>query len=389
MRTYSVGIMLELMWPFRRHLDVFAGTQRFAKEAGDWICDIDESVHEDNQYSPSNLPSYDGLIARASAALAHRAQKAKVPLVNVWMNSPDADRLPGVFPDFAEVGRLACEHLHDRGFREFGCLSIPRERAHLLMVNSFHAAVENLGCHCNCAKSARFFHRNARSWARFQKMLDDWMSTWKPPIGVFVVFNDVTARYVVHACRRRGLRIPEDVALMTSTNEPTIGTMPPPSLSSVEVNYEHIGYQAAEILNDMMRKGKTTTGHHLVKPSGVLVRESTDFFAVNDEVVAFAMQYIEQHTRDRIAVDDVAAAARVSRRTLERRFQSRLGRSVAAEIRRLRILKAKRLLAETDLLIKQVARETGFRDPTRLHEIFVREEKTTPTEFRQNIRGTS
>jgi LacI family transcriptional regulator len=384
MKQRRVGIMLELMWPYRRHVDVFAGTQRFAQAADNWICEIDEFVYEPSGASPPQLPSYDGLIARATGPLARRAQLAGVPLVNVWFNSPEVERLPSVLPDFAEIGRQACEHLIDRGFRQFGCLSIPRERAHRVMVEAFHERLAEIDLLCHCATTSRFFYRNGQTWNRFQSMLDQWIQTWTPPIALFVAFNDVTTRYVVHACRRHGLRVPEDVALITSTNEPMISAMPPPSLSSVEVNYEQIGYKAAQILDGMMHQGDSAIGRTLIKPTGIIARDSTDFFAVDDEAVALGMRYIEQHTRDSITVDD---AAGVSRRTLERRFQSGTGRSVAAEIRRLRILKAKRLLAETDLLVKQIARETGFRDPIRLHEVFVREEGTTPSAYRKIVRG--
>ena len=71
MKTRRVGIMLELMWPYRRHLEVFAGTQRFAQEAGNWICEVDEFVHE-SAVGASQLAGYDGLIARANTALARR-----------------------------------------------------------------------------------------------------------------------------------------------------------------------------------------------------------------------------------------------------------------------------------------------------------------------------
>ncbi|MEQ8786818.1 MAG: substrate-binding domain-containing protein [Pirellulaceae bacterium] len=389
MKKRRVGIMLELMWPFRRHLDVFAGTQRFAKDAGAWVCEIDEFVHERGNAARSQLAGYDGLIARATPQLARLARRAKVPLVNVWYNSPEFERLPGVFPDFAEVGRQAIEHLADRGFREFGCLSIPRERAHQVMINAFHEVVSGLGRQCHCLRAPRRYYRDGQAWTRFQRALDEWISTWRPPIALFVAFTDATTRYVVHACRRHGLRVPEDVALVTSSNEPMIAEMPPPSLTSVEVDYEQIGYQAARLLDRMMRGGEPAVRHPFVRPTGIIARDSTDFFAVDDEVVAAAMRFIEQHMREDIAVDDVAAAAGVSRRTLERRFQGSAGRSIAAEIRRLRVLKAKRLLAESDLLVKQIAREAGFRDPIRLNEVFLREEQMTPSEFRRRIRGES
>lgn len=381
-----VGIMLELTWPYRRHIEVFAGTQRFAQESENWVCEIDEFIHE-RKASAAKLSQYDGLIARASPELAQLARRAKVPLVNVWYNSPERDRLPGVFPDFAAVGRQACEHLIERGFREFACLSIPRELAHQVTNDAFHAGVAALGRPCHCAQAARLYYRSGAAWTRFQQMLDRWIRGWKKPIGLFSMFTDVATRYVVHACRRNGLRIPEDVAIVTSMNEPMICTMPPPSLTSVEVNYEQIGYQAARLLDQMMRGKAPAQRHVIVQPTGIIARDSTDFFAVQDDVVAFAMRYIEQHTREPLAVGDVAQAAGVSRRTLERRFKTHAGRSVAGEIRRLRILKARRLLAETDLLVKQIAHEVGFRSAVRFHEVFAREESMSPSDYRKLVRG--
>ena len=380
-----IGILLELMWPYRRHLDVFAGTQRFAGEQSEWECDIDE-FHSDQRQGRSSLKRYDGLIARASSELASRAKRAKVPLVNVWYSSPVRDRLPGAFPDFPLVGAMAGAHLVERGFRHFGCISRPREIAHQEMVAAFHDVVHQHGCRCQCSSVHRFYYRSGKSWGKFQQQLDEWISSWTPPIALFVAFNDVTIRYVVNACRRHKLRVPEDVALIGASNEPNIGELPPPSLSSVEINYEQIGYQAAKMLSQVVDGEQLDESHTFHSPTGVIARDSTDFFAVEDEVVALAMRFIERQSARDISVDDVASAAGVSRRTLERRFRDSSGRSVAAEVRRLRLLKAKRLLAETDMQIKQIARETGFRDPVRMYEVFVREESQTPSEYRKLTR---
>ncbi len=386
MRKLRVGIMLELMWPYRRHLDVFAGTQRYARESGEWMCEVDEFFSLDVPTENRQLKRYDGIIARASSELAKRARQANVPVVNVWLNSPHMSKLPGVFPDFPTIGQTALEHLAQRGFRNFGCISSPRERSHQLMVGAYHAALESLGFRCNCARFPRFFYRTAQSWARFQQSLDNWISNWTPPIALFAAFNDVTIRYIVHAFERHGLKVPEDIAMITAINEPMIGEVPPPSMTSVEVNYEQIGFQAAEMLDQLMRNKATPLEHRFIRPSGVIARDSTDFFAVDDELVILAMRYIEQHNHENISVDDVATVSGVSRRTIERRFQGSTGRSIAAEIRRLRVQKAKRLLADTDLLIKQVAKDTGFSNSIRLHQVFTREEGITPSEYRRRIR---
>jgi LacI family transcriptional regulator len=118
-------------------------------------------------------------------------------------------------------------------------------------------------------------------------------------------------------------------------------------------------------------------------------RQSTDFFASSDERVVEAMRYIAQHITEPIGVDDVAAAVNTCRRTLERKFQQFAGRRVFAEIRRLRIERAKRLLLDSDLPLKQVAREAGFRTPVHMYQVFLQFVQTAPSDFRKQGRGAS
>ena len=366
-------------------MDIFAGTQRYAQEVGNWYCELDEHLHV-GVGGTAPIESYDGLIARATPEVMFHAKENGIPLVNVWFSAKNRDDQPGVFPDFAEVGREAARHLIERGFRQFGCLGVAREIAHRMMSDAFHEVVEEAGSQCSCAHISRLFYKTPDSWSKFQKTLDEWIDSWKPPIALFVTLNDVTSRYLVHACVRHGLKVPDDVAIITPASEPTIGLMPSPSLSSVEVDYEQIGYRAAQLLDRMINDGEVPTEHILMKPAGISARDSTDFFAVDDEVVAAAMRFIEQSAGSRIGVGDVAAAAGVSRRTLERRFEANVGRSVSAEVRRLRLLKAKRLLVETDQMVKQIAWQSGFSDSIRMNEVFAREVGMSPSEYREKLR---
>lgn len=385
MRRRHIGLALELSWPLRRHLDVFAGTQKYGSEAPGWTFEIDEFVHE---RLGGRRKVYDGLIARATPELARAARRAGIPLVNVWFNSPVREELPGVFPDYAEVGRLAGEHLVERGFRHFGCLGAPGDHGYRILSTAYHRAIGKVGGRCLCARATRSYYETARQWTHFQAELDRWIRSVKPPAGLFVTLFDATARYVVHAVRRHGLRVPEDVALITPVNEPQIGLLPPPSLTSVEVNYERVGFRAARMLDLLMRGKRPSELHERVAPGGVVARDSTDYFAVEDPQVAAALRHIEKNLGRRLTVGDVAAAV-APRRTLERRFRKTAGRSIAAEIRRLRILKAKRLLSETVLLVKQVAKECGFGDPVRLHEAFVRETGMSPGAYRRETTSAS
>ena len=108
-----VAIMLDLDWPFKRHVSTFAGTQQYGQEHG-WHSIMDEFVDEKlSVNSPLSVP-YDGIIARASKKLAVRAARLKIPLVNVWRSSPAWRSVPGVFPDYAAAGCLRAEHLLSR-----------------------------------------------------------------------------------------------------------------------------------------------------------------------------------------------------------------------------------------------------------------------------------
>jgi len=382
-----VGLMFEMRWPYRRHLDLFVGAQRYAAEHGGWECVVDEFAHASLRRSSRRNRPYDGLLARATHELARQARRLRIPLVNVWFNSPACD-VPGVFCDFAATGRLAAEHLLARGFHRFACLAARRDRVHGEQLAAFHAEIDAAGGACRCIKSTHSHDRSANAWHAFGRMVDRWIDGWSPPIGVFVAFNDVTGRYVANACRARGLRIPDDVALIAGLNEPVLFEHPQPSITSIEVAYEGVGYEAARLLDGLMDGGAAPKGPLLLPPVGVVARDSTDFMAVDDALVDAAIRFIAGHSHQRIAVADVVRAVHASRRTLERRFGACLGRPVAAEIRRLRIERAKRHLAGGQLAIKTVAVRCGFANAQRLSEAFRRSEGLAPREYRRRMLPT-
>lgn len=377
-----VAVMLDIMWPYRRHTGVFTGTQTYARECGTWDCVIDEFVCTTLQ---EDKGAYDGIIARATPALARAAKKLRIPLVNVWVNSPVMSSLPGVFGDYAATGRMAAEHLMQRGFRHFACLTGTGDQAHRSESKGFHEAIRKRGGTCSCLEVHRHYYQNVNDWKQFKREVKNWIAGWERPIGVFITFPDVTGRHIAEAVRTAGLAIPEHVAIIQSENDPVLGMDPPPSLSSVDLSYESIGYQAAEMLDQLMKKNQPEVLHQFIEPTGVVARQSTDFLAVDDELVANALRCISEMAHQPIDVNDVCEAACSGRRTLERRFQDVLGRTIAEEILRLRIERAKRELAYTDTPIKQVARLAGFRDAKRLHEVFMREVRLSPSAFRSSL----
>jgi len=378
-----VAIMIDLEWPLRHHLDIFAGTQRYAKERGDWECVVDPHAAQ-HLHAGRKQSRYDGVVARATLQLAERAKRARVPVVNVWLNSP-VRNLPSVWFSPLEAGRMAAEHMLARGLRHFGTYTYQRDRVGRLLHEGFSRTVTAAGFSCALHTSSRQPSLTAACWNRSQQELESWLERLPRPTGICAM-TDLAARYVAAACVRKKIRVPDEVAIIGTGNELIISLNPEPALTSIDFGFEEIGYQAAKLLDEMMDGAKPPAQPLVMSPRDLIPRQSTDVFAVNDLIVSRAMRFIAEHGDDRITVLDVANHVHTTRRTLERRFQNHVGRTISGEITRLRIERAKRQLVESDVPIKTLASRLGFHDSKRLCETFRRIEGTSPGEYRKSRR---
>ena len=375
-----VAIALDLDWGYKRHLEVYAGCQKYADEMG-WQCTISPAADRLLRQSTGSVP-FDGVIARATRSLADAARLAGVPLVNVWLNSPVED-LPSVFPDWDASGALAAEHLLARGFRQFGYLGFERDIDSRRQLNGFRNVIRQAGFNCSTFRFSRTAVSGlAPGWEGFLAGMEKWIGSWKPPIGVFVC-QDLFCRYLIDICRSKGLQVSGDVGIVGTHNESDICNAPAPSLTSIDLGFGQIGYQAAALLDQMMLGHLPPATPQLVMPAELVPRQSTDAHAVNDLVVGRALRFMSENGHLRIQVNHVADAVSTHRRTLERRFRDSLGRSIAEEIVRLRIERAKRRLVETDAAMKDVAEGAGFRSADHFYKVFARAEGIPPSEYRQ------
>jgi hypothetical protein len=91
-----------------------------------------------------------------------------------------------------------------------------------------------------------------------------------------------------------------------------------------------MGWEAALMLDRMMRGGAPRKRPTVFAPINVVERQSTDLLAVADREVAAALQFIRMNVADGLGVDDVAREVGLSRRVLERRFRRLLQRDKAS-----------------------------------------------------------
>jgi LacI family transcriptional regulator len=385
-----IGLSLEILRLFKQHTDVFAGVLRYADEAG-WRTTVDDWIESKLVNGTRGDAPYDGVIARVDRhriGLVEAAARAGVPLVNVFTDSQVFDRLPGAFLDFHQVGQLQAEHLMSLGLRRYAAATIAKSRPDGRQSTAFTARVQAAGHAVTVLELPRNWNDTLALAKKHRARIEAWIDSWKLPIGV-ACSVDLLARELAQICHERGWRIPEDVAIMGGRNEERLCEKPRPGISSVDVGFDRVGYEAARLLDRLMEEPPETRQsmkpeHVILPPIGVVVRESTNHFMAEDELVVQAQAYIAKSCHMHLEVSDVAEALSVSTKTLQNRFAAELKRSVAQEIRRARVEKAKHDLAHGDLSMHEIAIRAGFTSNKRMSEVFRRDVGMTPSDYRDH-----
>ncbi len=124
----------------------------------------------------------------------------------------------------------------------------------------------------------------------------------------------------------------------------------------------------------------------LIKPLGVVARQSTDVLAIGDQATAVAVHFIREHAGGGISVEKVPRHVQLSRSTLEHRFAKLLGRSPKDEIICVRLQRVKRLLTETDYTLERIAQLAGFTHLENLWHFFKSRTGGTMGQYRKETR---
>lgn len=365
------------------------GIVNFGRQRGPWYLWIKSGGQDTPVWLPPGWHGH-GIIARVGTqATARHVAATGVPVVNI-----SAIELPGVdFPrvatDLPAAGRMAAEHLLDRGFRHFAYYGLSRRSYVERHYGGFAQAVAAVSPECPFYGTPFAAGAGARTaWATRQRGLSRWLRTLAKPVAI-VAWTTEQGRELIHACRREGLVVPEQVAVLAADNDELLCEACVPSLSGISLTSERIGFEAARLLDRMMHGVAAPKRPILIAPTGVLTRQSTDTLAVDDPDLARAVSFIRGHATDPIQVKDVLREVPVSRRWLERRFHEVLGRGPAAEIRRVRLAKAKMLLSETDMAVPDVAEASGFGSREYLACAFKTETGLSPRQYRQRTQARS
>lgn len=362
--------------------DVIAGVHRYSREKVGWQLFVEPRGVEQRRWLPTAWTG-DGVIARVGfVELAKKLRSLKLPVVNVSGITLAKVDFPRVLSDQVAAANLAAEHLLARGFRHFGYFSLLGLEYVAEHQQAFVDALRLNGHGCEVFSVSP--HLGAEpDWNLDLKRLGKWLRALPKPMAVFT-WNSSSARELIYACMQSGLAVPEEVAVLSGSDDDLFCEVTPVPISAVKLDSEQIGYRAAAELDAMMQNpGATPPAEVLIPPQGVAERRSTDTLAVDDACMVKALRFIRENPARLMNVNDVARQAGLCRRALELRFQSLLGRSPASEIRRVRIAHAINLLQRTNLSVATVAERSGFSSPEYMASVFRSQLSTTPLHYRK------
>lgn len=380
-----VALLIETSREYARGL--LRGVSRYHREHGPWS--IYFEPHGLDDPPPPWLKDWrgDGILARVNdKRMADAILSTGIPAVDVRGALPDLT-LPFIGVDNDAVVQLGFEHLQSCGLENFAFCGTPRgENPNQdRRCDHFVDLVQQAGFECHVSLGLKI-EKGRATWEQEQQQISKWVKSLPKPAGIMTCHDD-RGQQTLDACRRAEINVPDEVAVISVDNDSYLCNLCSPPLSSIDVNSSRIGYEAAALLARLMNGDTPPSGPVLLgPPRGIAARQSSDMLAIADDEVASAIRYIRQNAANGIRVSDVVARARRSPSTLERRIKKLLDRTIKSEITRVRMMRAKLLLRETEYPVSEVALRTGFAESKYFCGVFRRLEGMTPTQFRRHFR---
>jgi LacI family transcriptional regulator len=358
------------------------GILDFARDQGGWVFTrIPERLTSSFEW----LRNWEGdgaFVLISNKTDVKVAQSLPMPIVNVGGYVKDV-RVPTVTLDQQMVGRLAAEHLLARRFHRFGYYGVRDLWYSEQRRIGFEAALQEAGYKCSSIESTNLI-RSPRDWRRVGGELARWLRSLQPPVGIMASW-DLRAQMLSEACRMIGLRVPEDVAIIGVDNDPIACEFCIPQLTSVSRNDREVGWQAANLLSQLLEGKRSLKLPILIRPDRVVARRSTDTLVIEDAEVARIVQQIRDRLNEVFGVERILRLSPLSRRQLEQRFRKSVGSSPYAFLNELRVERAKTLLAESHKrTLTRIASECGFSELRRFRAVFRRLTRLSPAEYRRN-----
>ncbi len=304
----------------------------------------------------------------------------RFPLVNTYADHK-ISTYPQVDINGYQTGKMAAEYFLQKGFRSFLCLETPFSP---VRCRGFQETLQSLGFNPRRFSMKGLSIDQLTSDPQLDSMLK-YLRQLPKPVALYCEY-DQRARDIIILLQRHGFHVPTDVAVLGTQNDDLICDSIRPNISSIQLPYEEVGYEAARVLDTLLHGKKPPAKPIRLNPVMVVERQSTEILAVQNTNVKKAITYIKKNACGPIKVAEIARASGLSLCILQKNFRIALGYSLQDEIRRVRITRAKHLLTHSKMNLDQIAEKVGFTDKSYLGYAFRKSTGTTPGNFRKQFK---
>ncbi len=270
--------------------------------------------------------------------------------------------------DDAAIGRTAADYLLGKNLDHFAFFGADENDAR---AQPFMQAIRSAGQTCRYLEAAMD-----------DAALGEAIGALPRPCGI-LAFNDLHAIRLIELAESIGLGVPAELAIMGVDNDVLVNVMSPMPMTSVAVDFQRVGYEAARALSRMLRGDDPPAQPIRIPPTGVVERESTDFPGDLDPLAVRTARLIRARACQDVPLAELIEELPATYRTVDRRFRAAFGRSMKSQVTANRMAEAARLLATTRLPLWAVAQQVGYADTNYFNSVFSKQMGIPPGMYRQ------
>jgi DNA-binding LacI/PurR family transcriptional regulator len=212
--------------------------------------------------------------------------------------------------------------------------------------------------------------------------LATWLQALPKPAGI-ICPNFRGGNYLVRCCTALGVKVPEEVAIVSS-DDLDFCLSCKPTLTSLLPSMEILGTKAAQLLMSILRGTEKPPQKVRVENTELIVRESTGRRRPEICDITAALAYIQTNATRGISVEQVVQETqRVSLPTFYNYFRKSTGKSPAEAIRDRQLQEVRHLLSSTELPLGMISKLCGFSSANVMARTFRIAEFMSPRDYRK------
>lgn len=388
-RVYRITLIIDLSGTPGRNL--MRGIARYARLYGPWQLnhfwgDFYESSPKKADFLANlkkNLRNSDGVIMREPYAVDFIKDLEIPAIIASAIRDAEVPTKSTILTNSRTIGKMGADYFIQKGFKNLAFCGFKKMLWSEHRQNYFEDTSRKAGLEI-FKYSFTYPHRESSRDAKLN-LIARWIRWLPKPVGIMSC-NDLCGKFIVDSCRGNSIAVPQEVAVLGVDNDDILCDLTYPPLSSIELNTEKGGFDAAALLDKIIKGVEVDTKTIVIEPVGVQERQSTDIVAFDDRIVSDVLSFIKNNAQRPLQVVDILNEFNISRRSLYIKFNNSVGTGVYEQIRKIRVEKICKMLVETNKSVKEIAFEFGFHSVDHIARFFRKEKGITPTQYRSKHR---